>query len=267
MALLLLLSRIISGCFYLASCFNMKVYFSSYTEPAFNLAAEEYLFSSTKDEILLLYVNAACVVIGTNQAVLNEVNLDFCIEHDIRVLRRLSGGGAVYHDEGNLNYCFIWNQQNGRSPLSDDFLNPIVAVLKALNIPSEKSKRKDLWLPDGFKISGTASHVSRGREMHHGTLLYDADLEALENALTPEFENINKRATASVRSNVKNIAEYLAERQQRVPTRNEFFHLFSQKTADYCSVEELSKFSSDDVEHIEQLKKMKYIRREWNYRM
>lgn len=245
----------------------MKIYFSPYTEPAFNLAAEEYLFSSTKDEVLLLYVNAACVVLGTNQAVLNEVNLDFCIEHDIRVMRRLSGGGAVYHDEGNLNYCFIWNQQNGRSPLSDDFLNPIVAVLKALDIPSEKRKRKDLWLPDGAKISGTASHVSRGREMHHGTLLYDADLEVLEHALTPEFHNINKRATPSVRSRVKNIATFLSEQGCQVPARTDFFHVLAKKMADYYSIGQVSEFSDEEVLGIEQLKKSKYIRREWNYRM
>ncbi len=134
------------------------------------------------------------MIIGSNQAVRNEVDPDFCIEHDIRIIRRLSGGGAVYHDRGNLNYTFI--QDSTGAPLSARFLEPVVTVLHKLDIPVEIGKRKDLWL-EGYKISGTASHVSRGRELHHGTLLYDTDLEMLQRALTSENGRPIKKATPS----------------------------------------------------------------------
>ncbi|MFZ4726698.1 MAG: lipoate--protein ligase family protein, partial [Paludibacter sp.] len=145
------------------------IHFSS-TSPTFNLAAEEFLFSERQDDLLFLYVNEPSVIIGCNQAMRNEVNLEFCTENEIQIVRRMSGGGAVYHDLGNLNYCFISNKTIGKSSLNDDFLKPIVKVLVDLGVPVEIGKRKDLWLPDRYKISGTASHVSKNRELHHGTL-------------------------------------------------------------------------------------------------
>ena len=245
----------------------MKILFSPSTVPAFNLAAEEYLFSAKKDDFLFLYVNAPCVVIGSNQAVLNEVDMDFCIRNDIRIVRRLSGGGAVYHDEGNLNYSFISNSQEGRSPLSADFLYPIVDVLSLFDIPAEIGKRKDLWLSQHFKISGTASHVSKGRELHHGTLLYDTDLENLQNALSPEFKNLKKKATASVPSPVKNIRNYLSEKGKETLLSADFFTLFTQKMQEYCQTSAFIALSDEDIAEIEALQKVKYTRRAWNYRM
>lgn len=245
----------------------MKILFSPSTIPAFNLAAEEYLFSAKKDDFLFLYVNVPCVIIGSNQAVLNEVDMDFCIRNDIRILRRLSGGGAVYHDEGNLNYCFISNSREGRSPLSADFLDPIVDVLSLLDIPAEIGRRKDLWLSQSFKISGTASHVSKGRELHHGTLLYDTDLAKLQNALSPEFKNLNKKATASVPSPVRNIRNYLSEKGQEAFLATDFFTLFAQKMQEYYQTSAFIALSDEDIAEIEALRKGKYTQRVWNYRM
>ena len=245
----------------------MKILFSPSSAAAFNLAAEEYLFSGSEDDFLFLYVNEPCVIIGSNQAVVNEVDMDFYIEHDIRIVRRLSGGGAVYHDKGNLNYCFIHNQRAGQSPLSGGFLLPVMDVLKSFQVPVQMWKRKDLWLPGGYKISGTASHVSRKRELHHGTLLYDADIEKLHRALTPENGRIHKRATASVPSPVKNIRTYLHENGLEYPPSDIFFDLFTKEMKKYYSITDLQMLENHDVEYVETLRKNKYSRREWNHKL
>lgn len=239
--------------------------------PSFNLAAEEYLFKESSEDILFLYVNTEAVIIGSNQAVMNEVDIDYCIENGILIIRRMSGGGAVYHDLGNLNYTFIQNKREGISSLSADFLLPIVEVLKTLQIPVIIGKRKDLWLPGGYKISGTASHVSRGRELHHGTLLYDANLEKLQRSLTTEIKVDhplrNKKATASVPSTVKNMKTYLSEIGASTLEAQQFFEEFTTTILAYFKIDNLNSFNDNDLDEIELLRKSKYIQREWNYRM
>ena len=243
----------------------MELIFSPSTISSFNLAAEEYLFSTQK-ECFFVYVNEPSVIIGYNQAVVNEVDMDFCIENDIRVIRRLSGGGAVYHDLGNLNYCFISNKTD--APLSADFLLPVVHVLQKMDIPAEIGKRKDLWLPGGHKISGTASHVSKGRELHHGTLLYESNLEHLHRALNPEKRDLVAKATASVLSPVKNIGSFLQEKgEKNVLSFDDFVSRFIDESMKYFNVSELTSFSASDLEAIETLRQTKYSQREWNYKM
>lgn len=242
----------------------MELIFSPSTIPSFNLATEEYLFS-TRTEYLFLYVNEPSVIIGYNQAVVNEVDMDFCIENDIRIIRRLSGGGAVYHDSGNLNYSFISDKKD--APLSADFLLPIIHVLDKLEIPAEIRKRKDLWLPGGYKISGTASHVSKGRVLHHGTLLFNSNLEHLQRSLNPEKRDIIAKATASVISPVKNISSFLREEKKEVLSFQEFVDQFIDESAKYFGVSGLTSFSMADMEAIEKLRRDKYSRREWNYKM
>jgi len=204
------------------------------------------------------------VIIGSNQAVVNEVNQDYCIEQDIRVLRRISGGGAVYHDRGNLNYSLL--QDKTEAPLSAHFLEPVVAVLRELSVPAEVGKRKDLWL-NGRKISGTASHVSLYRELHHGTLLYDTDLDALQQALAAEHESPVKKATASVPSPVTNIRSYLAEKGVDAPEIDAFLEIFAAQLLLYYGEKEITLLPADGLEAIGQLQKDKYICRSWNYRL
>jgi lipoate-protein ligase A len=243
---------------------NPKLLFSRSTLPAFNLALEEYLFSLS-GEYLLLYVNQPCVVLGYNQAVLNEVDLDYCIENDIRIIRRLSGGGAVYHDQGNLNYTFITDK--GETPVSGEFLLPVIAVLGQLGIPVEAGKRKDLWLPGGFKVSGTASHVSKGRVLHHGTLLYETDLEQLHRSLNPERRDLVAKATASVPSPVKNISAFLKEERIDPPSFTQFAERFATQMMRHLEIDGITPLSPADEERIEVLRRSKYAQREWNYRM
>lgn len=242
----------------------MNIILSQSRSPSFNLAAEEHLFSRIGEDFLLLYVNEPSVIIGSNQAVLNEVDPDFCIEHDIRIVRRLSGGGAVYHDTGNLNYSFIHGKTG--EPLSTRFLDPVVETLRTLDIPVEVRKRKDLWL-EGYKISGTASHLSKGREIHHGTLLYDTDLEMLLKALNPEKRDLVRKATASVPSPVKNIRSYLENMKGISPEPEQFFRQFVQQVGLVLGTGNIDSFGSREKEEIEVLQRDKYIQRMWNYRM
>lgn len=242
----------------------MKIFVSPSTTPSFNLAAEEYLFSRAGEAYLLLYLNDPSVIIGSNQAVMNEVDPDYCIDQNIRIIRRMSGGGAVYHDQGNINFSFVRDKTD--APLSARFLDPVVEVLHRLEIPVEVRKRKDLWL-NGCKITGTASHVSRNRELHHGTLLYDTDLEVLQRALTADNRSLIKKATASVPSPVTNIRSYLFSGRYNAPETNLFFALFTRELRVYYGIEAVTVFLKEEVAQIEELQKSKYTQRSWNYRM
>lgn len=241
----------------------MKIILSPSKTPAFNLAAEEHLFSKLGENFLFLYINNPSVIIGSNQAVLNEVDQDFCIDNDIRIIRRLSGGGAVYHDHGNVNYSFI--QEKSKEPLSSSFLDPIINVLHTLGIPVEVGKRKDLWL-NGFKISGTASHLSKGRELHHGTLLYNTDIKMLWGALTSENRNLIKKATQSVISPVENIHDYLHEKNGNSPDTEMFYGILTERLIEYYDLDNQTYLSTFDIKDIEHLQSIKYSKREWNYR-
>lgn len=241
----------------------MNIVVSHSNTPAFNLAAEEFFFSRKEEDFLLLYRNEPSVIVGSNQAVLNEVDPDFCIENNIRIVRRLSGGGAVYHDPGNFNYSFIHGKTD--APLSPRFLDPVVQALHTMGIPVEVRKRKDLWLGE-FKVSGTASHLSGGRELHHGTLLYDTDLWMLKHALHSENRTLITKATASVLSPVCNIRDWLKKKEGIAPEVEPFFQQWISQMALLLAAEEVRTFRGDEVPRIEELQKEKYTRRDWNYR-
>lgn len=242
----------------------MNIIFSHSNVPSFNLATEEYLFSKTDEQYMLLYVNEPSVIIGSNQAVVNEVDMDFCIDNNIKIYRRVSGGGAVYHDLGNINYTFIGAHM--RNALGGDFLKPIVEVLSdGMNIPVNVGARKDLWL-DGYKISGTAAHISRGRQLHHGTLLYDANVEMLLKSLSPERRDAVLKATASVPSPVKNIREYIIDRDNTAPHKDDFFDLFALKMLAYYGLSNFTYLGDDEIEQISIMQSEKYTQRSWNYR-
>lgn len=187
----------------------MTIVHSTSNSPTYNLAFEEYLFTEFQSDFLLFYINQPCVVIGANQAVGNEVNIDYCRANDIKIIRRKSGGGAVYHDPGNLNFSFISSRRADINALSDAFLKPIVDILSELQVPVEIGKRKDLWLPGDLKITGTASQIKKNRELHHGTLLIKTELEKLELSLRAKQPDLTVKATPSVRSRTANILEYL----------------------------------------------------------
>ncbi|MDD3078038.1 MAG: biotin/lipoate A/B protein ligase family protein [Paludibacter sp.] len=239
----------------------MKIIHSSSLSPAVNLATEEFLFYESEDDMLFFYVNLPSVIIGSNQVVQNEVNIDFCRKYNIEIIRRMSGGGAVYHDTGNLNYSFITNRKQDQSALSDEFLHPVVEVLKELNVPVVIGTRKDLWL-SGSKVSGTASHVSKNRELHHGTLLFDASLENLHRALNAINTDLSVKGTASVSSQVMNISEYLRMNKSSLD-----MNTFRQKFISACECRFTSKSEPFFLnENINKLVLEKYQTQEWNFK-
>lgn len=170
--------------------------------PEVNCALEASLLAGRR-EALLLYINRPSVIVGRNQCMEAEADMDYCRRHGIRVVRRISGGGAVYHDGGNVNYAFICSRRATAVP-EMDFATPVTAALRLLGIEAVVGRRKEL-LVDGWKISGTASHVTRNRILFHGTLLYRADLDCLSRALQGAAP-LRGRHIASVPCPVANIA-------------------------------------------------------------
>ena len=182
------------------------------THAPLNLALEEYVFRNkpTDDDILLFYVNAPSIIIGRNQNTIEEINARVVAERGIEVVRRISGGGAVYHDLGNLNFSFISPYVHGRFNRYDHFTKPVIAVLRALGVPAELSGRNDI-LAGGRKISGNAQFATPTRMISHGTLLFDSNLDDVTAALNPKPGKVESKGVKSIRSRVANISEFLTE--------------------------------------------------------
>ncbi|MCL4802703.1 MAG: lipoate--protein ligase [Anaerolineae bacterium] len=179
------------------------------TNPRLNLALEEYLLRQVDEEqpILLFYVNEPSVIIGRNQNTIEEIDPDYVNAHGIHVVRRLSGGGAVYHDPGNLNFSFI---TRGKDDLHNfaRFTGPVIDGLRAMGVPAELRGRSDIFV-DGRKISGNAQYATPTRMFSHGTLLFDTDIAEMLRAINPRRLAIESKAVHSVRNVVANIRELL----------------------------------------------------------
>lgn len=175
-------------------------------DPFFNLSAEEYLLREKSEDFFLLWRNEPCVVIGKNQVAADEINPDYVSARSLPVVRRMTGGGAVYHDAGNLNFSFIQNGEPNRAKLC----RPVIEVLRSLGVEAELSGRNDITV-DGRKVSGTAMCSHGGRSLFHGTLLISANLEAMSEALKPDENKLIGHGVKSVRSRVANLSEYTEE--------------------------------------------------------
>ncbi len=180
----------------------MTIIKSPSTDPVQNFALERELLTERKGDFLLFYINSPCVVVGRNQSPEAEADLEYCSRNAIPVLRRISGGGAVWHDLGNINYSFITSVDES-APLDDKPHAPIIAALKSMGIEFVAGPRGEL-LVDGKKISGTASCVKKGRRLFHGTLLHAADLDAMRKALKGDPAKRGRRV-ASVPGTVMNL--------------------------------------------------------------
>jgi lipoate-protein ligase A len=182
------------------------------TDPRLNLALEEYVLRTRfpGQECLLFYINQPSIIIGRNQNTIEEIDPDAVRSRQIHVVRRISGGGAVYHDLGNLNFSFLSPYTMGRFNRYEEFTRPVVAALRGMGVPAELGGRNDITV-DGRKISGNAQFVSGDRMFSHGTLLLDSDLTVLSQVLTPKPGKVESKGHKSVRSRVANISEFLAE--------------------------------------------------------
>ncbi|MBQ4065139.1 MAG: lipoate--protein ligase [Clostridia bacterium] len=186
----------------------MKIYRNDATDPYFNLAAEEYLMDTEPDDVFMLWQNEPSVIIGRNQNAYAEINRSFVEEHHIPVVRRLTGGGAVFHDLGNLCFTFIVSHEKCPEMDFSRFCRPIIEALQALGVPAALSGRNDMTV-EGKKFSGNAETVHNGKVLHHGTILFSADLSRLAGALKVDEEKIRSKGIKSVRSRVCNLSDYL----------------------------------------------------------
>ena len=231
------------------------------TDPARNLAMEEYILTSSgiREPVLFFYVNAPSIIIGRHQNTPDEIDTGYVREHNIQIVRRCSGGGAVYHDFGNVNYSLI---RPGDQKASGDFsllLTPILSALHHLGLSAELSGRNDLLL-NGAKFSGNAYYHNRFGSVTHGTLLYDSDLGILSRALRPDPEKLSSKGVQSVRSRVCCIKPYL-------PRINNTEELVQAILCHFESTENLSvrKFNDTDLMNIEDLANSRYRSDTWTY--
>ena len=174
---------------------------------AFYLAMEEFVARTIEDEAFFVWRVAPTVIIGRNQDLEAEVNLDYCRKHGVRVVRRKSGGGCVYSDMGNIMISFI-SRRGEVQEVFDRYLSSLTACLRSLGLKAEKSGRNDI-LVQGRKVSGNAFNQLPDRSIVHGTLLYDTDFDSLETAIRPPVEKLERHGVASVRQRVENLKEYL----------------------------------------------------------
>lgn len=186
----------------------MRSIISISSNPHFNLATEEYLLKNSTEEIFLIYINEPCIVVGKHQNLLSEINLQFSLENNIKLARRISGGGTVYQDYNNLNFSFIHNCANLEQINFTKFTYPILQALREMGLEVVFSGRNDLLI-DSNKISGNAMHIFKTRVLSHGTLLFDTDLNKLSESLKNNPHNYIDKSIKSVRSKVINISNYL----------------------------------------------------------
>ena len=230
------------------------------TDPFFNLAAEEYLVKNTTEPLFMLWQNTPSVVVGKHQNALKEINLAFLQENNIPVIRRISGGGTVFHDLGNLNYSFI--DFGPRESLVNfrKYSQPILDVLINLGVDAQLSGKSDLTIKN-LKFSGNASHVYKNTILHHGTLLFTSELNTLQESIKAGPENYSDKAVQSNRSQVTNIQAHLL----RLISLEDF----KQKIFDYILQSypgaERRDFTIDEISQIQKLADEKYKSWEWNY--
>lgn len=231
------------------------------TDPRFNLAMEQYVFDSfdKSEEYFLLWQNHNSIIIGKHQNTVEEINQTFVKENDISVVRRLSGGGAVYHDLGNLNYTIIVDRKDNDKLDFKLFTEPVANALKEMGISAEVNGRNDITI-DGKKFSGNAQYIKGGRIMHHGTIMYDSNLAVVSSALNVSQDKIESKGVKSVRSRVTNIKEHM---ENPVP-----IEVFKEKfIAGLLGSADVTRYSltEEDIENINRIKAERYDKWEWNY--
>ncbi|OCA84333.1 lipoate--protein ligase [Bacillus sp. FJAT-27225] len=232
------------------------------TDPRINLAIEEYALKNLdiNETYLLFYINGPSIIIGKNQNTVEEINTDYVEANGIHVVRRLSGGGAVYHDLGNLNFSFITKDDGESFHNFKKFTEPVVAALHRLGVNAELSGRNDIVV-EGRKISGNAMFSTRGRMFSHGTLMLDSEIDAVVSALKVKKEKIESKGIKSIRSRVANISEFL----DRKITMDEFRSLLLNYIFDGAESIPEYKLTDSDWEKIHQLSEERYQNWDWNY--
>ena len=233
---------------------------SDSVDPRYNLALEEYIMMEIAGEepVVRLWQNRPSVIIGRYQNTVEEINADYIEKHGIHVVRRLTGGGAVYHDLGNLNYTFAGQKNTGAIDFRE-FTKPVINLLNKLGLPAELSGRNDMTI-EGRKFSGNAQFIARGKVLHHGTLLYESRLEDVQSALAVRGDKFESKGIKSVRSRVCNLTDFMAE---KIPL-NRFSELLLQELGQGHSLREYG-LTDRDRAAVQLLVEQRYGTWEWNY--
>lgn len=231
------------------------------TDPFFNIAAEEYLLKNTNEEILAFWQSTPSVILGKHQNPIKEVNLDFVNQHKIPVIRRISGGGTVFHDLGNINYTLIMQSQIQENLVDfRKFTKPMILFLRGFGLEIKFEGKNNLTL-GGKKFSGNSAHVFKNRVMHHGTFLFETRLDILEKIINPSQENIEDKSIESIRASVTNIASHLKEKIT--------LEIFKKRMADffmnYFGIETRQQFTGKMIAEIQKLAEEKYQQWSWNF--
>lgn len=230
------------------------------TDPYYNIATDEYILKHIEEDCFMLWRNDNAIIVGQYQNTLAEINYDYVKQNNITVVRRLSGGGAVYHDLGNLNFSFT--QQGKDSNLSDfeKFTRPIVEVLQHLGTNARLEGKNDLMI-DGLKIAGNAEHIFKHKILHHGCLLFSSEMKNVSEALRINPVKYTGRAVKSIPKRVTNISEHLPKPMT--------IEVFTQKLMDHVMATtpgaRLYEFTEEDKQAIQKLRDEKYATQEWNF--
>lgn len=234
-------------------CITLESY-----DPYFNLAIEELLLKNSSEEYLILGINSPCVIIGKHQSGHREVNTKFVHENHIPVIRRISGGGTVYHDPGNLNFSFIRQSETGKQVDFRRYTQPVIDFLRSRGVEVQFGGKNDLKV-DGFKISGNAEHIHRNRVLHHGTLLFSSSLEILKNSIRKDTSCYSTRAVDSNPASVMNLSEMLNCYQNINEFRSEMMNYFLRNLPDAVPY----KLTGTEIQEAVSLANSKYMTWEW----
>lgn len=237
----------------------MLLIYNEKTNPYFNLAMEEYLLKNFNQDMFILWRNEPSIIVGKNQNTLSEINLEYVKENSIPVVRRQSGGGAVFHDLGNINFTFIASNNNSFSDFKR-FTQPIIDLLRTLDINAEFSGRNDLLI-DGKKFSGNAQYNYKNKVMHHGTLLFASEITNLSNALKVKPIKFEGKSVKSVKSRVTNISNHLKAPMDILEFKDLIMDYLSKINLD----NKFYNLSEKDISTINKLVKEKYSTWAWNF--
>lgn len=242
----------------------MKYINATSNDPSFNLAFEEYVFKHLPLEeggYVMLWQNGPAVIIGKNQNAWAEINETYLEENDVKLIRRITGGGAVYHDLGNLNFSFITKDRGQGKIDFKAYYEPIVAALRALGAPAELSGRNDITV-DGKKVVGASQSIWSGRVLSNGCILFDVKMESLAEALRVRPEKLKSKGVSSVRARVTNIKPYVGEDKTvddfKELLLDEIFKAFGEEKVEYVLTEE-------DIKGIEKIKSERFGLKSWNW--
>ena len=237
----------------------MLIFHRLFTDPYLNIAADEYFVKQAAEDMCMIWINERSVIIGKHQNAFAEINYPYVHANQIPVIRRISGGGAVYHDTGNVNFTFIKKTNKTNQVDFERFTSVIIKFMQSIGIEVNINKRNSLFA-GSLKFSGHAEHIFHDKVLHHGTILFDTDLETLQNCLTPGKEYLG-RAMASVRSSVGNIAPLLSE----TIDIHQFINKFITWMIDFYPGSKSYELRPDEEDAIMRLSETRYKTWQWNY--